>query len=275
MLKRTITGSCYVAVLVGFFLLREFVDYRLFHILTWLFTVIGTFEVARALKAYTVKGAFACAIGYAIAFVPVYCIFEYLFFSGWGWLFALDLTAVMLIAVSVISIITGAESKNFLASVLSFVYPAVFLLTMLLSNDLGKNGFSALLTAFVISPVSDTFAYIVGSLVGGPKLCPKLSPKKTWSGAIGGTVGGILSSIAVYFIFKPQVNFSSPLLLFVIIGLVGSIVNIFGDLFESYVKRKVGIKDMGNLLPGHGGVMDRIDGTLFATAFIYLIFKLV
>ena len=112
----------------------------------------------------------------------------------------------------------------------------------------------------------------MGSKVGGKKLCPKLSPKKTWSGAIGGTIGGIIASVVVYLIFKPTVNFFSPILMFVLIGLFASIVNIFGDLFESFIKRKVGIKDMGKIMPGHGGVLDRIDGTSFVFAFMYLVF---
>jgi phosphatidate cytidylyltransferase len=145
---------------------------------------------------------------------------------------------------------------------------------MLLSNDL-ENGFIALLMAFVVSPCSDTFAYLVGSLIGGKKLCPKLSPKKTWSGAIGGTIGGVVSGVIVYLIFKPTVNFFSPVLLFVLVGLLASIANLFGDLFESFIKRRVGIKDMGKIMPGHGGVLDRIDGTMFAIVIIYIVFLLV
>ena len=123
--------------------------------------------------------------------------------------------------------------------------------------------------------MSDVFAYLVGSKGGGKKLCPKLSPKKTWSGAIGGTIGGVVSSIVLYFIFKPTVNFFSPILLFILIGLIASILNIFGDLFESFIKRKVGIKDMGKIMPGHGGVLDRIDGTMFVMAFMFIVFSFV
>ena len=79
----------------------------------------------------------------------------------------------------------------------------------------------------------------------------------------------------MYFIFTPTINFFSPILFFVLVGIIASIVNIFGDLFESYIKRRVGIKDMGKILPGHGGVMDRIDGTSFVVVFIYLAFLMV
>ena len=79
----------------------------------------------------------------------------------------------------------------------------------------------------------------------------------------------------MYFIFTPTVNFFSPVLLFGLIGLVCSIVNIFGDLFESLLKRRVDIKDFGKIMPGHGGVLDRIDGTLFVVVIIYVVFALV
>ncbi len=275
MLKRTATGACYVAVLTAIFLLRQFVDYRIFHALTCFLVVYGTFELARALKSRVIKGSFTASIIYSALFVPLYCIGEYLVKNGWGWLFAIDLTAIMLIVVSVYSLIKSVDGKTFISTLLLYVYPALFLLAMLLANDLESNAFIALLMAFVVSPCSDTMAYLTGSLIGGPKLCPKLSPKKTWAGAIGGTVGGILSALIVYFIFTPKVNFFSPILLFVLVGLFASILTLFGDLFESYIKRKVGIKDMGKLLPGHGGVLDRIDGTLFAIVLCWFVFWLV
>ena len=111
--------------------------------------------------------------------------------------------------------------------------------------------------------------------IGGKKLCPRLSPKKTWSGAIGGTVGGALGALLVDLIFKPNISFFSPVVFFILIGIIASVVNIFGDLFESYIKRRVGIKDMGKILPGHGGIMDRIDGTSFVTVFVYVAFLFV
>ena len=146
---------------------------------------------------------------------------------------------------------------------------------MLLCNDLGQDkGFIALLLPFVTSALSDTFAYFTGSLIGGKKLCPKLSPKKTWAGAIGGAFGGIVGALLVFFIFRNRiiVNFPIPVLLFIFIGIVASVLTIIGDLFESSIKRKVGIKDMGNILPGHGGVLDRIDSTMFVSLFVCIVF---
>ena len=275
MLKRTITGACYVAVLVAFFVLRENVDYRIFHILTWFFAVMGTFEIARAVKPFAIKGTFIPAIVFSALYVPVYAIGEYFIKSGWGWLLALNLAILALIVLCVVSAIKNTDLKSLFYTVLSFLYPTVLLTAMLGANDIGANGFYALLMAFVVSPCSDTLAYLVGSLIGGPKLCPKLSPKKTWSGAIGGVIGGTLGGIIVCLIFNPKIVSISPLLLFALVGLVGSIFTMVGDLFESFIKRKVGIKDMGKIMPGHGGVLDRIDGTLFLTVLCFVVFALV
>ncbi len=274
MLKRTITGACYVAVLTAFFLFRELVDARLFHILTYFLIISGTIEVINALKDYLPKFLKILAIVQAILCVPVYCITEYLLLPNFGWI----LVALVILMCLVITLLYALIVKNAygrtLAWLLPLLYPSLLLLFMLLAND-SEHGFIILLLSFVVSPLSDTFAYLVGSLIGGKKLCPRLSPKKTWSGAIGGTVGGALGALLVYLIFTPVINFFSPILFFLLIGLVASIVNIFGDLFESYIKRRVGIKDMGKILPGHGGVMDRIDGTSFVVVFIYLAFLIV
>ena len=275
MLKRTISGACYVAILVGFFLLRQFVDYRLFQLLTYFFSIVGTFEIARAYKERVLSATKILSTVFSVLFVPVYCVGEYVIKSGIGVYFALCFLLVLLIVNCIMGIISGAKTKTVFTTFLVYCYPSLFLLAMLMANDLGANAFIALLLSFVISPCSDTFAYLVGMLIGGPKLCPKISPKKTWAGAIGGTVGGIVGAILVYFIFTPTVNFFSPVLLFGLIGLVCSIVNIFGDLFESLLKRRVDIKDFGKIMPGHGGVLDRIDGTLFVVVIIYVVFALV
>ena len=272
---RTISGAIYAVILTAFFLLRQFVDYKIFYLLTYFFMVVGTFEIARATKDITVSGTFYLAIVFSVLFLPVYLLGQYVLFSNLGYVFVLYLISLTIIAVILLALFQNKEISTCLWSALNFVYPALFLLTMLLANGLGERGFILLLLCFIISPANDVFAYLVGSKIGGKKLCPKLSPKKTWSGAIGGTVGGVVASVLVYLIFKPTINFFSPVLFFILIGFVASVINILGDLFESFIKRKVGIKDMGKIMPGHGGVLDRIDGTMLVIAFTYLVFLFV
>ncbi len=113
---------------------------------------------------------------------------------------------------------------------------------------------------------TDTFAYLVGRSVGGPKLAPAISPNKTWSGLIGGIVGSSLISTGLAMILGMPYPWT-----FLLIGAVIAIVAQAGDLFESYVKRKAGVKDSGHIIPGHGGLLDRIDGLLTAAPVFALI----
>ena len=278
MLKRTITGACYVALIVGMFLLREFVDYRIFHLLTYLFLVIGTIEMAIMTKPYSLKGNIIPSIIYAVLLAPLYLVIEYFVKEDAGWIIVLDYIVLATIIITSICLIKNVDKVKYLSSVAPYLYPALFLLPMLLMNEMGEQAFIALLLVFVVSPLTDTFAYFVGSLIGGKKLCPTLSPKKTISGAIGGLVGGVIGGILIFFIFRPEINVFSPALTAVILGVIGLVASMLteaGDLFESLIKRKVGVKDSGKILPGHGGVLDRIDGMLFASIFVYVIFLII
>ena len=109
-------------------------------------------------------------------------------------------------------------------------------------------------------------AYFAGRAVGGPKLAPAISPKKTWSGAIGGTVAGVAAAIAVAALFSIRNPVHDRL-----VALVLSVVSQAGDLFESWLKRRFDAKDASGLIPGHGGVMDRLDGFIFAAVAAALI----
>ena len=111
---------------------------------------------------------------------------------------------------------------------------------------------------------TDIMAYFTGYAFGKHKLCPKISPKKTIEGSVGGTLGSIiLCGIFGFFFAKPF------LVHCLIIGLLGGIISQFGDLTASVFKRKMGIKDYGNLIPGHGGILDRFDSVLFTGPLVY------
>lgn len=119
---------------------------------------------------------------------------------------------------------------------------------------------------FILIWTNDTFAYIVGKSIGRHKLFPSISPKKTIEGFFGGLV---FACIASYFIhkFTDSLNFNIWLSLAVIMATLGTL----GDLIQSKVKREAGVKDSGTLMPGHGGLYDRLDSILFASPFIYLV----
>lgn len=141
----------------------------------------------------------------------------------------------------------------------------VFIPAVLLRADV-KFGFLAIIWLYAVVWLTDIGGYFFGRFIGGPKLAPVISPKKTWSGAIGGTLFGVLGGVTVASLANARVAFMS-----IVIALMVSLFSQAGDIFESFVKRKFGKKDASGILPGHGGVMDRVDGFIAAAALALLI----
>lgn len=112
----------------------------------------------------------------------------------------------------------------------------------------------------LITVITDTFAYFTGYFIGKHKMCVKISPKKTWEGAVGGSVIGTIIPVLFYLCF---INSSVNIFLLIGITLLLSVVGQIGDLFFSSVKRHYDIKDFSNLIPGHGGILDRLDSIIF------------
>ena len=129
-------------------------------------------------------------------------------------------------------------------------------------------GLPAILWLFAVVWTTDIMAYFGGRLIGGPKLWPRVTPGKTWSGAFVGALAGAACGAAVGLATAPVGARFAPLLA---LGLAASIVAQLGDLFESAVKRRFHVKDSSHLIPGHGGVMDRLDGFVAAAAFAALV----
>jgi phosphatidate cytidylyltransferase len=146
------------------------------------------------------------------------------------------------------------------------VYAGIALVAPVLLRADPQLGLVALLFLFAVVWATDIFAYLVGRVMGGPLLWPGVSPKKTWAGAIGGLAGGVAAGAGVAYA-------SAGMALGVASGLalILSVVAQGGDLFESAVKRRFGAKDASSLIPGHGGVMDRLDGFIFAALVAVLI----
>jgi phosphatidate cytidylyltransferase len=138
-------------------------------------------------------------------------------------------------------------------------YASALASTLVLRADPAE-GFVAIVFLFVVVWVTDILAYFVGRALGGPKLWPSISPKKTWSGAIGGAFAATVAGVALAHIAGMR-----SLTAIALVALALSAVAQAGDLFESWVKRRFGTKDASRLIPGHGGLMDRLDGFLAAT----------
>ncbi|MBR1867466.1 MAG: phosphatidate cytidylyltransferase [Clostridia bacterium] len=267
MLKRTLTSIVIVGLIVGFLFLRT-IDVRLFDIFLWGMALFGTFELQRAYGSRTTKFHKILALVYCVVIYPAYVLtVPY----GRAYIIAILIGFALIAISSLVFSHKDATIEGIGLTLLSFVYPTALLILISELSHQGHQG--ALILAFVISPCTDAAAYIVGSLLKGPKLCPKISPNKTISGAIGGVIVGILSSVAVYLVFGNTIwSFALDCAYYAFIGLVCSLLTIFGDLVESQIKRKLQVKDMGKLLPGHGGVLDRIDGLLFSSTALYVAF---
>ncbi len=126
---------------------------------------------------------------------------------------------------------------------------------------------------------SDTSAYFIGCFFGKHKLCPNISPKKTVEGAFGGIAGSLILTYVLYFVYTETLGYKGINLIHILVcAILLSVVGMIGDLFASQLKRKCGIKDYGNLMPGHGGVLDRFDSVLLIAPCFYSylsIFKII
>ncbi len=165
------------------------------------------------------------------------------------------------------------SAESIMPSMLALCYPQLFLIFMYLMEMTTPRDISILmlLTAFAASVFTDSLAYFTGRAMGRRKLCPEISPKKTVEGAAGGLVGGAAGVFLAGLIFGSG-RFS--LLIYIPLGIVLSAFSQIGDLSASMIKRHCGVKDYGNLIPGHGGLMDRLDSVLFIMPFTYLFFEI-
>ena len=181
--------------------------------------------------------------------------------AGAAFLLVMDLTgmAVVLIVLGAFGIAALASRVRRSWCSAGVLYARVLLVAPVVLRGDPTLGFAAILFLFVIVWLTDITAYFVGRAVGGPKLMPAVSPNKTWSGAIGGTLAGVIGGVLVARQFG-----AGPLSAVVALGL--SVVSQAGDLAESALKRRFQVKDAGGLLPGHGGLMDRLDGFIAAAA---------
>ncbi|WP_068082846.1 phosphatidate cytidylyltransferase [Polycladidibacter stylochi] len=192
----------------------------------------------------------------------------FLLLAGIGGLLlsGLYIYALLAVVIGVISVYAaGGFSKSARWVGEGFLYASLSLIAIY-SLRLGENGFWAVFFLLVVVWVTDVGAYICGRSIGGAKLWPAVSPGKTWSGAIGGLLLAVLAGVLMAR-FAGSQNYAY------VIGItfILSVSSQLGDLFESALKRRFGVKDSSALIPGHGGVLDRMDGLVFACVVAYII----
>ncbi len=149
---------------------------------------------------------------------------------------------------------------------LSWLYCGLLLASLV---GLRRFGVEWVILAFVVTWANDTFAYFAGHAFGKHKMYERISPKKTWEGFAGGAVGSVVGALVTRWLL-PDLAAALPAGVAVAIGVGGAVLGPLGDLCESMVKRAAGVKDSGKIIPGHGGLLDRIDALLFVAPWIYL-----
>lgn len=174
-----------------------------------------------------------------------------------------------IMAVSLCAVIFNEKIKlqDILTSTFSLIYAVIFTCHLSLIHSMNY-GYILIFLPLIFAWMTDTFAYIGGMSFGKHKLIEKISPNKTVEGAVSGVIGCILSSLAFAYIIS-FFGFKTNLLPLCSTAFILSILSQFGDLTASLIKRECKVKDFGNLIPGHGGILDRIDSVIFITPVVY------
>ena len=165
------------------------------------------------------------------------------------------------------------SQKDFIKRSTSAVFITFYLAVLggfilLLANH--PDGASRIFALVALIACNDTFAYIAGVLIGKHKIAPSISPKKSWEGLIGGAIAAVIGGAAIF-----HYLFETAWYVGALIGLMTVVTATCGDLIESAIKRDLAIKDMSNLLPGHGGIMDRLDSALFTAPAVWFAIELI
>ncbi|RED47933.1 phosphatidate cytidylyltransferase [Seonamhaeicola aphaedonensis] len=257
---RAFSGLLYILLLIGC-LQNE-------HALIVLFFIFGLICLAEFKKLIQLKSVFPYIIFIIFYFVFVY--WRLVLNTPLGLDEAIQILMVITIFVELFLIkdlfsektIPLFASKRFILT--TFYLSSAFVFLILIANFRNVFNSNILLGCFMLIWINDSFAYLVGKNFGKQKLFPKISPKKTVEGFLGGLLFGCIAS---YFIttFTETLDFTNWLILSIIISVFGTL----GDLIESKFKRQAGVKDSGVIMPGHGGLLDRLDSIIFAAPFIY------
>lgn len=277
MLKRAVTAIILVGYAFAMLYLGTAVHYGFLDALIMSFAFVGTYEMYHTFRKSEYKNSWGAPLLLCVAIYPLW------YFLGYkGILIALSLSICL--ALAVFTFKAEMELKDLLATIFSLIYPmALVSLAFALSREFPCGGTFAISFAIFLPVFSDTFAYLVGSTLGKRKLCPSISPKKTVAGAVGGLLGSVLCAVTFFLLFDlfavipvGYVTFSDSVavraVVFVVLGIVGGVLAEIGDLAASRIKRSMNIKDFGNIFPGHGGVLDRLDSIMFTLVMLFTAF---
>ena len=294
-MKKRAISSIFIMLAIVLAIASKFLISEIFDIFVAVIGIVGAIEMCNMLEKRNIKvSRFLSSMFIIVLYLSVVIAINTGAEIYMALVYMLDAFIVYTAIIFVYELILAKENRlgqamNItLNSLKVMVYPSLLLSVFFIINHIEAFTtlaikvpyLSLILIVFIwgIALLSDTFAYLVGSTLRGPKLCPKISPNKSWSGAIGGVLGGVLMGVITYFIIKNVASMNIiltgtklNLVWFMVLGALGSAISQIGDIFESWLKRKAGVKDSGNFMPGHGGMLDRVDALMFALVFVGLI----
>ncbi|NMR33743.1 phosphatidate cytidylyltransferase [Chryseobacterium aquaticum] len=282
LIQRTISGIVYIAVIIlcttpfGAQLLDQISpglvkqQYLYYGLITFLL-LVGTWECIKIMKF---GDGYEKWVVLPIVLFIFYLFSKRFFYHDFYFNFRLsEILAISLIVIAVVTLFKFTselyfDSGKLIFTVIYVALPFSFALGLPKFSSYDSNFSLEVIFLFILIWSSDTFAYLVGKFFGKHKMAPKISPKKTWEGYAGGVV---LTLVLSYFVemYQPQLRGN-----WMIVGFLIAAFAPLGDLVESQLKRTFGVKDSGNIIPGHGGVLDRLDSFLICVPVVYLYFIL-
>ena len=231
-------------------------------------SIRGMYELYRVLKVESLPIAFTGYIACVLYYLNLY------FLQGRAFVIISISFLVVLLGFYVISY-PRYVTEQFMTVYFGYFYVAV-MLSYIYQTRMMENGAYIVWLIFLCSWISDTFAYLTGSLIGKHKMAPVLSPKKSIEGAIGGVVASILLTGLYCYLFRGYTSHETrDIVLLSLFAGVGALISMIGDLAASAIKRNYNIKDYGNIIPGHGGILDRFDSVIITAPIIYYLSHLV
>ncbi|MFD3156555.1 phosphatidate cytidylyltransferase [Haloimpatiens sp. FM7330] len=237
-------------------------------ILTVVLSLLGLYEFFKVVKQGKIKPF--SFLAYALTLVYYFLLKTQINYD----IFTLGLILITLLMLCIPIINIEYTFIDVAVTILGFIYVSVFFSFIVLVNNKTYGNY-LIWFIFLSSWLCDTSAYYAGRLLGKRKLCPKVSPKKTIEGSIGGMIGSILACTVYGQILVSKNILNIDIYHFVILGAICGILCQFGDLVASSIKRYVGVKDYSNLIPGHGGILDRFDSILFSAVVVYYYLTLI
>lgn len=263
-LVRTLSGVLYISIIIfAMFTSREW-----FMGLFFVLAVITLSEYLKLVHLTSYLAYFLLAAGFYFLSYRVFdnnSVYLFLILSGFVNLFLLK-------DVLWTSKIPMFEKKKYITVIFYIISGFVFLTLIPIMNVDGKFMPEIIVAVFILIWCNDTFAYLVGKNLGKHKLLERISPKKTIEGFVGGMIGALIAGFVIFKVlekYSPLDAEKYPLWVWIVMAIIVAVFGTIGDLIQSKFKRQAGVKDSGIIMPGHGGLYDRLDSIIYASPFVY------